>query len=194
MPKMFSVQARRFAVPVLVVGCLLSGCSTARTDDRADGPRADSSRVASLQSPDPASSSPAGSVEDQRPLIPLDATNDEIEALRAVWGKCVAKVGGPGYEDGRSVIWKESQKDPRAKEVRAACRSKEPEFFDERLKRTDNAAFRDNQRQWYQCAKKAGYRLTEPDEDGEFGITEVGPNGDFQSPRMTACRREAFSR
>ncbi|MFJ8686511.1 hypothetical protein [Micromonospora wenchangensis] len=184
----FRTTARRFAVPALVVGCLLAGCSAAPTDDRADR-----SRVASVQSPTARTSGPAD-VEDRRPLIPLDATNDEIEALRAVWGRCVAKEGGPGYEDGRSVIWKESQNDPKAKRVRAACRSTEPEFFEERQKRTDNTAFRDNQREWYRCAKQAGYRLTAPDEDGEFGLTEVGPNGDFQSPKMTACRREAFSR
>lgn len=194
MSKTFFAKARRLAVPALVAGCLLSGCSTAGTDDRGDGPQADSSRVASLQSPDPTSSGPADSVDDKRPLIPIDATNDEIEALRKVWGECVAREGGPGYEDGRSVIWKESQNDPKARKVRAACRSTEPEFFEERQKRTDNAAFRDNQRHWYECAKKAGYRLTTPDENGEFGITEVGPNGDFQSPKMTACRREAFSR
>lgn len=145
MSKAFVAKARRLAVPVLVVGCLLSGCSAARTDDRAD-----SSRVASLQSPEPGSSGPAGSADDQRPLIPLDATNDEIEALRKVWVECVAREGGPGYEDGRSVIRKESQNDPKARKVRAACRSTEPEFFEERQKRTDNATFRDNQRHWYQ--------------------------------------------
>src|SRR5690349_14355697 len=89
----------RFAVPALVVGCLLAGCSAAPTDDRVDG-----SRVASVQSPTTGATGRAD-VEDRRPLIPLDATNDEIEALRAAWGRCVAKEGGPGYEDGRSVIW-----------------------------------------------------------------------------------------
>ncbi|WFE63687.1 hypothetical protein [Micromonospora sp. WMMD714] len=187
-------RTRRLAVPLLVAGFLLGGCSTGDGDDRSGGPPADGSGVASLRSPAATTGAPTRSVEDQRPLIRLDATTDEIEALRKVWSECVAREGGPGYPDGRSVIWRESQHDPKAKLVRAACRAQEPEFFEERQKRTDNATFRDNQRQWYECAKKAGYRLTTPDEDGEFGITEVGPNGDFQSPKMTACRREAFSR
>jgi hypothetical protein len=85
-----------------------------------------------------------------------------------------------------------SEGDAKAKKVEATCHPKEPETYEERQKRTDVSAFRDNQRQWFQCAKKAGYKLTTPDENGEFGITEVGPNGDFASPKMESCRKEAF--
>ena len=173
----------RFALPALAVACLLGGCS---------GAKADNPQVASLRSPDPQSSQPTAS-GDQRPLIPLDATDEERDALWKVWGDCVTKEGGRGYENPKTLFLYEHQGDPKARKVRAACLSKEPESYEERLKRTDISAFRDNQRQWYKCAKEAGYQLTTPDENGEFGLVTIGANGDFQSPKMEACRKEAFS-
>ena len=57
----------------------------------------------------------------------------------------------------------------------------------------DLTAYRDNQREWYRCAEAAGYELTAPDPDtGQFGLTEIGPNGDAGSPGMLECERRAF--
>jgi hypothetical protein len=62
------------------------------------------------------------------------------------------------------------------------------------MRRTDISAYKDNQYEWYQCAKRAGYKVTAPDpETGQFGLAEVGENGDFGSPTMAACRRQAFT-
>jgi hypothetical protein len=183
-----NTTVKRFVVPVLVVVCLLGGCSGAK-DDKPGG----SPQVASLQSPSTPSESQE-TADDQRPLIALDATDEEREAAWDVWGDCVKKEGGPGYENPKTVFIKEHQQDAKAKKIRAACLPQEPETVEDRLKRKDISAFRDNQREWYKCAGEAGYQLTTPDENGEFGITEVGPNGDFGSPKMEACRKEAFSR
>ena len=90
------------------------------------------------------------------------------------------------------IFTPEKKNDPEAAKIRAACLPLEPESYEQRQKRTDVAAFRDNQRQWHQCAKKAGYHLTEPDENGEFGLTEVGPDGDFGSAGIQDCRVAAF--
>ena len=168
---------RRFVVPLFVVALFGGGCSSTGS----------SPQVATLHSAGP-TASPAA----ERPVIALDATDQERDALWATWGACVTKEGGAGYENPRNVFRYEQQQNPKAKRVRAACLAKEPETYEDRQRRTDIAAFRDHQLQWYRCAKKAGYRLTTPDENGEFGITEVGPNGDFQSPKMEACRKAAF--
>jgi len=159
----------RHAVAALAIAGLLGGCSAAE---------ADFPRVASIKSPELSASQPAVAGDDQRPLIPLDATTEERDALRNRWRDCLRDKGDPGSEHAT---------------VRAACRPVEPETYEERQKRTDVSAFRDNQRQWYRCAEKAGYRLTKADENGEFGLEEVGPDGDFQSPKMEKCRKEAFT-
>ncbi|MFC7535386.1 hypothetical protein [Actinoplanes sp. GCM10030250] len=177
----------RFVVSTLAVVCLLGGCSGAEDDKRAGSPS-----VASLQSPDTQASSPSAP-DDQRPLLALDVTDEERDALWKVWGECIKKEGGPGYEEPKLVYLYEKQKDPKAQKVRAACLSKEPEKFEERQLRTDVSAFRDNQREFYKCAKEAGYQLTAPDEDGQFGLTEVGPLGDWGSDKMQDCRKAAFS-
>lgn len=162
---------------------LLGGCS---------GEKAEAPPVATLQSAAaPAASSPAVN-DDLRPLVRLDATDEEQTALVKVWSTCVQKEGGPGYEEPKMLFQYLADKDPKAIRVEAACHNKFPESYEERQRRKDIAAFRDNQRQWYRCAQQAGYKLTTPDEDGQFGITEIGPQGDFQSPGMENCRKEAF--
>ncbi|MET0424837.1 MAG: hypothetical protein ABW046_13225 [Actinoplanes sp.] len=172
----------RYAAPALAAAFLLGGCAEPKSEPR----------VATLQSNAP-SASPSADADNRRPLVRLDATDEERDALWKVWGACVTKEGGPGYENPRVIFLKQKQQDPKADVVAAACLEKQPETYEERQKRTDLVLFRDNQRQWYQCAKKAGYKVTAADENGEFGITEVGPNGDFQSPKMEKCRRDAFS-
>jgi hypothetical protein len=175
----------RHVVVALAVALSLGGCS---------GPagESDAPPVATLQSgaPAAASSTPAG--EDARPLVRLDATDEEREALTKVWMDCVRTEGGAGYEEPKLLFKYLFEGDAKAKKVEATCHPKEPETYEDRQRRTDVSAFRDNQRQWFKCAEKAGYKLTKPNEDGEFGITEVGPNGDFGSPKMENCRKEAF--
>ena len=170
----------RTVAAVLAVALLLGGCSAAE-------PEQEFPRVTSFRSPAEASAPPS-----DRPLVPVDATDDERAAFQETWMACIRKVGGAKYQDPRDLKRFLADKDKNADKVRVACQSKEPETYEERQKRTDVAAFRDNQRQWRECARKAGYKLTAADENGEFGITEVGPNGDFQSEKMENCRKEAF--
>ena len=87
-----------------------------------------------------------------------------------------------------------SADDPKGKAALKTCLPKQPESFEEHQLRTDVTAFQDNQREWYRCAQAAGYKLTAPDpETGQFGLTEIGPNGDADSEKMQACRRQAFA-
>ena len=180
----YFIRHRHVAAVALVAACLLGGCSEkpSGTEKNADP------QVASLQSASPKSEA-TKDVNDERPLLALDATDEDLEALRKPWGKCVREQGGPGYENPRQVNATRSAKNSA---ILKACLSKEPETFEERQKRQNLSEFRDNQRQWYKCAQKAGYKLTAPDENGEFGLTAVGPNGDARSPKMEACRKEAF--
>ena len=182
---MSHINGSRLAGTVIAVACLLGGCSGGSST----AGKSARSQVASLPVDGPKTVAPIDA-NDQRPLLPVDATAADREALQKVWGNCVTKQGGPGYTNPKKVLMRN---DAKAKAVREACLSKEPETFEERQKRTDISAFVDNQRQWYRCAKKAGYKLTALQEDGEFGITEIGPNGDFQSAKMEACRKEAFT-
>ena len=180
---MSHIKGSRYAAVAVAVVCLLAGCS--KEDSGVE--QFESPQVASLRSDGPKQSAPAD-VNDQRPLVPLDATDEEHEAMWKPFAACVLEKGGPGYEDPRAVY----RNGAKGKEVRKACQAMEPETYEARQLRKDVSAFEDNQRQWYQCAKKAGYKLTAPQDHYQFGITEVGPNGDFSSPKMEACRKEAF--
>jgi hypothetical protein len=181
------IRVGRLLAAALAVTCLLGGCSGAKSDPKAEAPP-----VATLRSADaPAASRPAVD-DDLRPLLRLDATDEERNAAVKVWADCVRTTGGPGYEEPKMIYKYLHEKDPKAKKVEAACHNKFPETYEERQKRTDLATFKDNQRQWYQCAQKAGYKLNPPDEDGVFGLSEIGPQGDFGSEKMENCRKEAF--
>ena len=176
-------RASRLVIPVLTAVCLLAGCS----DKPADG-----QQVATLQSTGPATAR-TGAAEVERPLIGLDTSEREADALWKTWEDCVTKEAKGAYDSPKEVAIKERENDPKAKQIRQTCLPKEPETYEERQKQNDLAAFQDNQRQWYQCAEQAGYKLTAPDENGEFGLTEIGPKGDFRSPGMEKCRKEAFT-
>jgi hypothetical protein len=169
---------RRVAITALLLlaGCqalLLAGCRA---------PREEGPKVASLRSA-VAGPSPTAA----RPLIALDASDDERARMWLPWEKCVQEK--TGYENPKEAFQKN---DAQAREARAACLTVEPETYEQRQQRLDISAFRDNQREWYKCAKEAGYQLTAPDENGEFGLTAIGPEGDFASPKIEACRKEAF--
>ena len=172
----------RHVVLALTIMLSLGACSGPQSEET------DAPPVATLDSAAPA----APPAEKTRPLVPLDATDEEREAYTKAWMDCIRTEGGAGYEEPKVIFQNLADGDAKAKKVEVACRAKQPETYEERQNRTDVSAFRDNQRQWYQCAEKAGYKLTRADENGEFGITEVGPNGDFSSPKMENCRKEAF--
>jgi hypothetical protein len=173
----------RLVVVATGLACLVSGCS----QDAADPPR-----VATLQT----QASPAPSAAQTRPVFPLDATDDDKKAMVRDWENCLVTTGGPQYRgQGEILIVKEGviADDAKSKAVFKACEARQPETYEQHQQRTDLTEFKDNQREWYRCAKEAGYKLTAPDpETGEFGLTEVGPNGDANSPKMQECKRKAF--
>jgi len=181
----YFTRHRYAVVAVAATVCLLAGCSEKSSTANSTG----TPQVASLQTSS-AKAEPAGSVDDQRPLVPLDETNEDLENLRKAWGACVTAEGGPAYKNPRWVLANRSAKNDA---ILKKCRALEPETVEERQSRQDRPAFLDNQRQFYLCAKKAGYSLTTPDENGRFGLTKVGPNGDAQSPKIEACRIAAFA-
>ncbi len=175
---------RRIAPVAVLLACLLSGCSGGDTKE---------AQVATLATGEAPRSAAATNVDDQRPLIRLDATDAERDRLGEVWARCLAAEYGPGFP-GTKEVWAEQDKDPKAKGVMEACRAQQPEEETDRLRRTDPTEFKDKQRKFYKCAEDAGYKLTPPDpETGEFALTEIGPNGDFGSPGILACQREAFA-
>lgn len=166
---------------------LLAGCSAGNTETH---------RVATLQSQAAPAGASSASAE-QRPVFPLDATEDDKLAMTRPWVDCMVEHAGPGYRNsGDELIMKGGfiTDDPKGQAALQTCLPRQPEAFDEHQRRTDLTEFRDNQREWYQCARAAGYKLTAPDPDtGQFGLAEVGPNGDFGSPAMQECKRKAFT-
>jgi hypothetical protein len=180
-----SARLSRFALLVAGLAGLVAGCSGGKTE---------TPPVATLQSaPVTAPSQSAG----QRPVFPFDATADGMKATVKPWADCMVENAGPRYRGSADELIGKGgivADDAKGRAALQTCPPKQPEAFDEHQKRTDLTAYRDNQREWYQCAQAAGYKLTPPDPDtGQFGLTEVGANGDFGSPAIQKCRREAFT-
>jgi hypothetical protein len=181
----------RLAIVTASLVLLLTGCSSG--SDAKEAPQ-----VATLQSAPAPSGGPAG---DQRPVYPIDATDEQVKAMAKPWTDCLRKEGAKQVEDAVMLV----QKGGTAKDLGRigseedaaawkACESRQPESLEQHQLRTNPTEFKDNQREWYRCAQAAGYKLTAPDPDtGQFGITEVGPNGDFGSEKMQECRRQAFA-
>ncbi|WP_433796314.1 hypothetical protein [Actinoplanes sp. CA-252034] len=180
----------RLAVVTVSLALALSGCSGA-------GEKQETPSVATLQSGAPAAGASAGP---QRPVYRMDATEDEIKAIAKPWTDCLATEGVQKPDEALALVLKGgTSKDlqtadlGRQEAAWKACLPQQPESFEQNQLRTDPTEFKDNQREWYRCAQAAGYKLTAPDpETGQFGITEVGPNGDFGSEKMQECRRTAF--
>ena len=169
----------------------LTGCSSGT----GGGGDKDTPSVATLQS----GAASAAATADQRPIYPADASYEQIGAMARPWLDCLKKEGVKKPEG--ALGWLQKGGGVQHLEgtgvsitVYKVCEPKQPESSEDHLLRTDPTEFKDNQREWYRCAQAAGYKLTAPDpETGEFGITEVGPNGDFGSEKMTECRRKAFA-
>ncbi|WP_199512610.1 hypothetical protein [Nucisporomicrobium flavum] len=170
----------RLVIVVTGLTCLVTGCS---------GSEEEKPGVATLQSTPP---SAAAVLADQRPVFPVDATDADREAMTRPWEDCLVKNGGPQYRGQGLALLIKGATDGEA--VFKTCAAEQPETYEEHQQRTDLSEFKDNQREWYRCAKEAGYKLTAPDpETGQFGLTEIGPNGDAGSPKMQECKRKAFT-
>jgi hypothetical protein len=175
---------------VLALGVVfLVGCSGPTPIDDAG-----ETGVASVATASATASASAVAVDDRRPLIRFDTSEDEKTRLFQAWTHCLVTEGGSQWSEPKRVMNAPgAATDPKNTAVLAACRAHEPEDEDVREARTDPAAYREHNREWYRCAKAKGYALTTPDPDtGEFGLTRVGPNGDFGSAKITACKVKAF--
>jgi hypothetical protein len=183
----YPARLSRFAVVVTGLAGLLAGCSAGTTG---------TPPVATLQSAAAPVTAPAPG-SGQRPVFPFDATPDDMMALTRPWADCMVSNAGPQYRTSAEELIAKGGIIPDDAKGRAAlktCLPQQPETFEQHQQRTDLTAFKDNQREWYQCARAAGYKLTAPEPDtGQFGLTEVGPNGDAGSPAMQECRRKAFT-
>jgi hypothetical protein len=132
----------------------------------------------------------------------VDATEEQIKAVGKPWIDCLRKEGVKKPELALELV---TQKGATTKDLGMiglqgdvaawkACEPRQPESAEQQQLRMSPTEFKDNQREWYRCAQAAGYKLTAPDpETGQFGLTEVGPNGDAHSEKMEDCRRKAFT-
>lgn len=172
-------------VTVAVMG-MMTGCSDSKEEA--------APQVATLASAPAPAASASADANDQRPLVRLDASNEETDALYKTWADCLVKEGGPKYKDYRFYAKGDVPDDPSARKVVAACLSLQPEHFVERYKRQDLSGFKDANRRMYKCAKDKGYKLTAPDpETGQFGLTEITSLGDWGSEGIAECEREAYA-
>lgn len=176
-------QLIRTVIVIAGIAGLLAGCSGSGTE---------APPVATLQS----QAAPVSAAADRRPVFPFDATDEEKADMSRSWEKCMVENAGPKYQGSAEVLIVKGgliPDDEKGKAALRTCLPLQPEAFDEHQLRVDRTAFKDNQREWYLCAKAAGYKLTPPDPDtGQFGLTEIGPNGDVSSPKFEECRRKAF--
>ncbi|MGA5301803.1 hypothetical protein ACPCHT_17875 [Nucisporomicrobium flavum] len=175
------------ALGVAVVG-LVAGCSSG--DDDAGG-----GKVATLASADGPKPSASVGVDDQRPVIRLDATEAEQEQLWHTWEACLVKEGGSEFRGQKGVyLEKLHGEDPTYKPVFAKCAAKEPEDYVSRLERTDPAASKDAWHRLYLCVKGKGYKVNSPEPDtGAFGLSEIGPQGDWGSRGIKDCEKQVYA-
>ncbi|KUL32599.1 hypothetical protein ADL15_18940 [Actinoplanes awajinensis subsp. mycoplanecinus] len=182
----------RYVAATISLAVLLTGCSSG------SGAK-DAPPVATLQS----GAAPSGASDsDQRPVYPIDATADQIAAIVKPWTDCLKKEGVKKPDVAVLLVVQKGVTGEHPEDIGSeadvaawkACESRQPESAEQHLLRTNPAELKDNQREMYRCAQAAGYKLTAPDpQTGQFGLTEIGPNGDFNSEKMQECRRQAFA-
>jgi hypothetical protein len=179
----------------LSVLALLAGMTAACSGD-GGGTAAVEPTVAAIAGTRPASTSSAASddVDSRRPFIRHDASEQEKSALYAEWSECLKENGAKKSASQKEIMVQASRpQNAQAKKMAKACREKQPEAWDEREERTDPTLFKEHNLKMYRCAKAKGYKLTSPDEKtGQFGLTKITALGDFESPGILACQKEAF--
>jgi hypothetical protein len=180
----------RLGVLTLLIGM------TAACSGNGGGSNASEPTVAAIGGTGPASttSAAAGDVDSRRPLIRYDASESDKSALYAEWTTCLRQHGARSGASPKEVMVQASRpQNTKARSMVKACREKQPETWEEREERTDPALFKEHNLKMYRCAQAKGYKLTSPDEKtGQFGLTKITSLGDFQSPGILACQKEAF--
>jgi hypothetical protein len=191
-------RGRRWAVVLAVTTVLITSCAGGQSNsgDAGEPSVASVARPAGTGAAGTGAATPtaAVNVDDQRPLVRVDATEEERTRLFKTWEKCLVKEGGDEYiGQGKLIAAKGGLKPDTTDAAQVACAAQQPEDYEQREQRTDPSAFKEHNLQMYKCAKAKGYQLTAPEPDtGQFGLTAIGPQGDFGSPGMVACRNQAF--
>jgi hypothetical protein len=173
-----------WAIPVTTSALVLAGCSGGSSTGGASGGPAS---VASI--PNQKSSPSTAPPQAERPLVRMDTSPTEEERLVNLWLKCLDQHGSPKKRDLQRRKPTAAEQ-ARADAAEAACASKEPEYYTDRLKRTDPAAYADSTRKKVRCMKSHGLKI-EVDPDGTWGYTD--PARDMGSPFVDECERKAFA-
>ena len=130
---------KRFAVAAAGLAFLLTGCA-------GEGGEKDAPAVATLQSGAAPSAASGG---DQRPVYPIDATDDQVEAIAKPWTDCLRKQGAGNIDDAVLML---IQKGGNAEDLSRiglekdaaawrACESRQPESVEQHQLRTDPTGF-----------------------------------------------------
>jgi hypothetical protein len=173
---------------------LLTGCGgTAASGGNAASTRNDKGPVVAsiAASPtDPAGSAapaPSASPSAERPLIRRDTSPEERDRLMLVYSTClkdhgVAMAGG--------LKWYLDPNKPSDQAAQAACASKQPEDYKDRLARTD-PRYADYQRAWIQCMKSKGLKVTAKGTMFEIDDSQAAASG--TSKIIDECEAVAFA-
>ncbi|KUL31755.1 hypothetical protein [Actinoplanes awajinensis] len=174
---------------------LVAGCSGAATTDSSSGAQA-TTGVASIQQPSAAASATAVSAE--RPLIRLDASDEEITRAADVFTNCLLTNGLPkaavmkgGYTIDPANIsdaWGPLSDKVRA-DLKKNCASKQPEFARDRARRLD-PAYADHMEAFIKCLNDHDIKAVL--QDGELSSVDVMPTGS-KAHWMQDCEQEGFA-
>jgi hypothetical protein len=182
------------AVTAAVSFTLVAGCGAAKTDTSSGAQ--DTPGVASIQKPSAAA--PAKAVAAERPLIRLDASDEEIQRVSDVFANCLLTNGLPkpavmkgGYTiDPANIsdVWGPLSDKVRA-DLKKNCASKQPELARDRAKRLD-PAYADHMASFVKCLKDHDIKAVL--RDGELSSIDVMPSGS-KAHWMQDCEQEGFA-
>jgi len=182
-------------VTAAVTLTLAAGCSGATKTDSSPGAQG-TTGVASIQQPSAAASAKAVAAE--RPLIRLDASDEEIQRVSNVFANCLLNNGLPktAVMKGGSTIdpanisdtWGLLSDKVRA-DLKKNCASKQPELARDRAKRLD-PAYADHMKAFIKCLKDHDIKAVL--QDGELSSIDVMPSGS-KAHWMQDCEQEGFA-
>lgn len=179
------------ASAAVAVTLLLTGCS-------ASSDSAESAHVASIaptSAPTGATSTPSGSVDDQRPLVRADTSPEQAHRLWEEYYACERDNGIPTVNQDGNL---KPMDDGSAKyaDARAACASMEPEGYQDRMARNNPGEYQDRFRAYEQCMGTHGMTVKrEPDvSPGSVSYTSSQPLSMAKQMQFNEeCEVQAFS-
>jgi len=174
---------------------LVAGCGGAKTDSSSGAQS--TTGVASIQKPSAAPSVQAVSVD--RPLIRLDASDEEIARLRDAFANCLLTNGLPKkvvMKGGDTIdpadipdFWGVDLSAKVRADIKKNCASKQPEMASDRAKRLD-PAYADHLEAEIKCLNDHGIKAVL--EDGGLALVDGMPSGS-KDHWMKDCEQEGFA-